>query len=176
MVYKRGLHTRGPWNGSPPRRCEGPAPDFAITLSWSSFDSQNRKDWRYNSGIGGTCMRIFGLLVLSCGLVTVCGAVDQVRQGASSQTAVASFKPDFERSSGIVRPDFSGMATGDRGDRDRRRLDSDRDGDVTCYTIESYLVKRQGRDSDVVEPAGHSTCQRASRYGVKKVEGQAPSH
>lgn len=121
-------------------------------------------------------MRIFGLLVFLCGLVAVCGAVDQPRQSASPQTAVASSSADLDRSTGIVRPDFSGMVTGDRGDRDRRRLDSDRDGDFTCYTIESYLVKRQGRDSDVVEPAGHSTCLPSSKYGVKKVGGQAPSH
>jgi hypothetical protein len=120
-------------------------------------------------------MRIFGFLVLLCGLVAVCGAVDQSRQSASPQAAVASFSSNLERSAGIVRPDFSGLVTGDRADRDHRRLNSDRDGDVTCYTIESYLVKRQSRDSDVVEPAGHSTCQASSKYGVKKVEGQAPS-
>ncbi len=116
-------------------------------------------------------MRIFGLLVLLCGLVAVCGAVDQTRQSASPQTAVAAFNADLERSAGIVRPDFSGL-----GDRDHRRVDSDRDGDVTCYTIESYLVKRQSRDSDVVEPAGHSTCLPSSKYGVKKVGEQPPSH
>jgi len=117
-------------------------------------------------------MRVLGLLVLLCGLVVVCGAVDQPRQSASAQTAVASFGPDVDRSLGIVRPDFSRL-----GDRDHRRFDSDRDGDVTCYTIESYLVKRSSRDSDVVEPAGHSTCQRASKYGVKAAEepGGAPA-
>ena len=117
-------------------------------------------------------MRIFGLLVLLCGMVVVCGAADQPRPSASAQTAVASANSDFERSSGIVRPDYSGLV-----DRDHRRVDSDRDGDVTCYTIESYLVKRSSRDSDVVEPAGHSTCQRASKYGVKAAEepGGAPA-
>jgi hypothetical protein len=120
-------------------------------------------------------MRIFGLLVLLCALVSACGAVDQPRQGASPRAAATSLNSDFnDASSGIVRPDSSG----DRGDRDRRRFDSDRDGDVTCYTIESYRVKRQSRDSDVVEPAGHSTCQPASKYGVKMTEepGKAPSH
>ena len=114
-------------------------------------------------------MRIFGLLVfLLGGVISVGAASDPLRQGASLQTAAVSVKPDFDKASGIVRPDLSGLAASDGADREHRRLDSDRDGDVTCYTIESYLVKRQSRDSDVVEPAGHSTCQPASKYGVKK--------
>jgi hypothetical protein len=122
-------------------------------------------------------MRISGLLVvLFCGLVSVCGASDAARQSSSSQTAASSFNSDVFNASGIVRPDFAGLAASDRADR--RRFDPARDGDVTCYTIDSYLVKRQSRDSDVTEPVGHSTCQRASKYSVKKVEesGKDPSH
>jgi hypothetical protein len=121
-------------------------------------------------------MRIFGLLVVFlCGLVLVCGAVDQPRPSSSPQTA---FDLGLNGSAGIVRPDFSGLAASDRADRDYRRFDTARDEDLTCYTIESYLVKRQSRDSDVVEPAGHSTCQRASKYSVKTAvePGKAPSH
>jgi len=125
-------------------------------------------------------MRISGLLVVSiCGLVSVCGAVDQLRQSSVPAAAAASFNSDLSNdASGIVRPDLSGLATIDGADRDHRRFDQARDGDLTCYTIESFLVKRTSRDSDVVEPAGHSTCQRASKYGVKKAEepGKAPSH
>jgi hypothetical protein len=124
-------------------------------------------------------MRISGLLVaLLSGLVSVCGAADQLRQSSSPQTAAASLNADLLHSSGIVRPDFMGLVAGDRTDRDYRRFDSARDGELTCYTIESYRVKRQSRDSDVVEPAGHSTCQQASKYGVKSAEqaGKAPSH
>jgi hypothetical protein len=105
--------------------------------------------------------------------------VDQPRQSSSPQAAVASFNSDlFDDASGIVRPDFSGLAASDREDRDRRRFDPARDAHLTCYTMQSYLVKRQSPDSDVVAPAGHSTCQRASRYGVKKVDepGKASSH
>jgi hypothetical protein len=190
MVYKEGLQKAGPFVTVLPQvRCEGPAPDLAdlafhvaffqsalANRFASAFDNRMRKVGVIICVIGGTFMRIFGLLVLLCGMVAVCGAVDhdQARQSASAQTAVASSNADFERSAGIVRPDFSGLAT---GDRDRRRFDADRDGDVTCYTIESYLVKRSSRDSDVVEPAGHSTCQRASKYGVKAAEesGKAPA-
>jgi hypothetical protein len=121
-------------------------------------------------------MRRSGLLVvLLWGLVSVCGASDAARQ--SSFPSATSPSSDWLNASGIVRPDFSGMAASDRSDQDGRRVDPARDGDLTCYTIQSYLVKRQSRDSDVIEPVGHSTCQRASRYGVKKVEeaGTAPS-
>ena len=110
-------------------------------------------------------MRNFGLLlVLLCGLVSVCGASDSARQSASP--VAKDFGSDWLNAAGIVRPDFS--TGGDRPERDGR---FDRDGELTCYTIHSYLVKRESPDSDVTEPVGHSTCQRASRYGVKKVEG-----
>ncbi|HXM23982.1 MAG TPA: hypothetical protein VN948_22185 [Terriglobales bacterium] len=114
-------------------------------------------------------MRIFGLLVfLLCGLVSVCAASDPLRQSSSPPAAANSFDSDL----------FNGSSASDRADRDHRRFDPARDGDLTCYTIESYLVKRQSPNSDVTEPAGHSTCQRASKYSVKKAEesGKAPSH
>jgi len=123
-------------------------------------------------------MRYSGLLVvLLCGLGAVCGASDSPRQSASSQVAANSFNRDWLDAAGIVRPDFSGMGPSDRSDQDHRRIDPARDGDLTCYTIQSYLVKRQSRDSDVTEAVGHSTCQRASKYNVKKVENPdaAPS-
>ncbi len=123
-------------------------------------------------------MRIFSLLVvLLCGLVSVCGASDPLRQSSSSPTATTSNSILFNDGAGIVRPDFSGLAVSDRGDRDDRGLDAARDGDLTCYTIESYRVKRPSRDSDVTEPVGYSTCQRASKYGVKKADepGKASS-
>jgi len=41
-------------------------------------------------------------------------------------------------------------------------------GDGTlCYTIRSYVVARDSKDSDSVHPAGYSTCQPASRYRLK---------
>jgi hypothetical protein len=123
-------------------------------------------------------MRRSGLLVvLLWGLVSVCGASDAARQSSFPSAAATSPSSDWFNASGIVRPDFSGMAASDRSDQDGRPVDPAPDGDLTCYTIQSYLVKRQSRDSDVIEPVGHSTCQRASRYNVRKVEepGTAPS-
>jgi len=105
-------------------------------------------------------MRIaFLLAALLCGLVSLCVAGDQPRQSSSAR---------FDSASGIVHPDGLALAGSDRADG--ARSDPARDGDVTCYTVQSYRVKRQSPDSDAVEPVGYSTCQRASKYGVKAAE------
>jgi hypothetical protein len=117
-------------------------------------------------------MRISGVLVaLVCGLISVGAAIEQPQQSASSQMVASSNPERFDGAAGIG-PDSSAS---DRADREYRRLDPSRDGDLTCYTMDSYLVKRQSADSDVVEPSGHSSCQRASKYGVKAAVGVAPS-
>ena len=45
--------------------------------------------------------------------------------------------------------------------------------DVTCYSIRSYIVARDSKDSDSTHPAGYSTCQRADRYRLKSAEEHA---
>jgi hypothetical protein len=40
--------------------------------------------------------------------------------------------------------------------------------DSICYSIRSYMVARDDKDSDSTHPVGSSTCQPASRYAVKK--------
>jgi hypothetical protein len=115
-------------------------------------------------------MRISSLLLaLLCGLASVCGALDQSRQNSSPRAEVGSFNPELSATTGIIRPTLD-LAPGDRLDRDGLRSNSERDGDLTCYTIDSYRVKRESRDSDITEPVGHSTCQRASKYSVKSAE------
>jgi hypothetical protein len=49
------------------------------------------------------------------------------------------------------------------------------DGDTTCFSIRSYVVARDSKDSDSTHPAGYSTCRRASRYHLKTAEGQSVS-
>ena len=93
------------------------------------------------------------------GLVAICVAGDQPRQTSSSRS---------ENAAGIVRPDDVRLTLSDPAVVERLRHEVAQDGDVTCYTVQSYRVKRQSPDSDVVEPAGYSTCLRASKYGVKK--------
>lgn len=42
-----------------------------------------------------------------------------------------------------------------------------RDSDVTCYTIRTYVVARDSKDSDSTHPAGYSTCQPSAQYQLK---------
>ncbi len=42
--------------------------------------------------------------------------------------------------------------------------------DLTCYTIRSYVVARDSKDSDSTHPAGYSTCRPSDRYQVKSAE------
>lgn len=46
-------------------------------------------------------------------------------------------------------------------------LDGPLDADTTCYTIRSYVVARDSKDSDSTHMTGYSTCQPASRYRVR---------
>jgi hypothetical protein len=42
--------------------------------------------------------------------------------------------------------------------------------DTTCYTMRSYLVARDDKNSDSTHPVGYSTCQRASQYRLKSAQ------
>jgi hypothetical protein len=45
----------------------------------------------------------------------------------------------------------------------------------TCFTLRTYVVQRDTPESDVVHPAGYTTCQPAPRFEVK-VTTQAVPH
>lgn len=40
--------------------------------------------------------------------------------------------------------------------------------DKACYTIRSYVVARDDKNSDATHPVSYSTCRPSSRYGVKE--------
>jgi hypothetical protein len=44
------------------------------------------------------------------------------------------------------------------------------DTDATCFTMRSYVVARDSKDSDSTHPTGYSTCQPASKYRVRTTE------
>jgi len=44
------------------------------------------------------------------------------------------------------------------------------DADATCFTMRSYVVARDSKDSDSTHPAGYSTCQPSNRYQVKSAD------
>lgn len=41
---------------------------------------------------------------------------------------------------------------------------------TVCYTIDSYVVARDGKDSDAVHPVGSSTCIRGSQIHLKSAD------
>jgi hypothetical protein len=49
-------------------------------------------------------------------------------------------------------------------------LDGRMDDDATCYTIRSYVVARDSKNSDSTHPTGYSTCQPASKYRVRTTQ------
>jgi hypothetical protein len=123
-------------------------------------------------------MRISCLLViLLWGLVSVCEARDSAPQISSSQAAVSSSNSDRLSPSAIQRYGFVHGTADDAADLRYPRSDSTRDGDVTCFTMHTFLVKRESPRSEATEPAGEATCLSGPRYSVRKVEesGKAPS-
>jgi hypothetical protein len=49
-------------------------------------------------------------------------------------------------------------------------LDGRLDDDATCYSMRSYVVARDSKNSDSTHPTGYSTCQPASKYRLKTTE------
>jgi len=45
--------------------------------------------------------------------------------------------------------------------------DRESGADSVCYTIRSYVVARDSKDSDSVHPVAYSTCQPATRYRLR---------
>jgi hypothetical protein len=127
-------------------------------------------------------MRISGLLVVLL-FISICGASDSVKRSSSPEAAVNPVSSDWLNgsgvmasgivASGIVRPDSLNLTASDRTDQNTRGSDLARDGDVTCYTIQNFLVKRESPHSDAVAPVGYSTCVPAAKYGMKVVEEPA---
>jgi hypothetical protein len=44
------------------------------------------------------------------------------------------------------------------------------DADTTCYSIRSYVVARDSKDSDSTHPAGYSTCLPSNRYQLRSAD------
>ena len=121
------------------------------------------------------------IFLLSLSLMGVASAGDQAEQTSSAPSAqtdslqprLSETIPDvasLSRDSGYglihpgeIHPNFSDPARV----RPYRHSRRESDGDTLCYAIRSYFMAREARDSDVTAPAGYSTCQKASRFGVK---------
>jgi len=48
--------------------------------------------------------------------------------------------------------------------------------DKLCYSMRSYRVKRENKDSDITRPAGYSTCQPAKRFQMRSTEQSTSPH
>jgi hypothetical protein len=106
-------------------------------------------------------MRVISLFAaLSFALVLSCAA--------STQTGkTSSLRSDRHNTElGIIHPLYASVVPGNLADD--RGFDSEREKE--CYTLRTYRMKRERPDSDVTERDGYSTCQRASKFGVKKAE------
>jgi len=112
-------------------------------------------------------MRIPGIL-----LALLFGLASQGAAPASdqSQTAPGSSAPSVK--SALLNSPFRKFhpANERRRDFDLRKLGSIHieDGrDNVCYTIRSYIVARENRDSDSTKLVGYSTCQPSSKYELR---------
>lgn len=63
------------------------------------------------------------------------------------------------------RPILLDSRIGHLVDSDRQLID-----DTLCFTMRSYVVARDSKDSDSVHPTGYSTCLPASRYRLRTTE------
>ena len=74
-----------------------------------------------------------------------------------------------------VHDQIKGDFRTDRSNEAKRRtlvmgLGGPLDTDATCFTMRSYVVARDSKDSDSTHPTGYSTCQPASKYRVRTTE------
>jgi hypothetical protein len=115
-------------------------------------------------------MHVPRLLRLSL-LISLCvatAAAQSSRQNSSQPSAAppqtAQTSPDLLQSQ--LQAGDSSRAVPVLGPHMPRIVTLEQD-DATCYTIRAYRVARENPDSDVVRPAGYSTCLRTSRFQFK---------
>lgn len=124
-------------------------------------------------------MRIFCFLsACVLGMVSFGGAADQPLPVSSSKNSAAFSDADrLDNSFGIIRTEVATLPDNRPPDRGHRYLKTEDERNALCFTMRSYLMARESEDSDVTEMVGYSTCQRSSRYGVKKAResGAGPS-
>jgi hypothetical protein len=120
-------------------------------------------------------MRVPRLLVLTL-VISSCSATAAAQTsprltGASLNLFQFQLDPDFEASI-LSQPaqtppsDTDAVVTPVMGPHTPFRI-TIYESDLTCLTLRTYRVAREHPNSDVVRPAGYSTCQPSSRFQVK---------
>jgi hypothetical protein len=116
-------------------------------------------------------MRIPSLLVLSL-LISLCVATAAAQSSPqnSSQPSTPAPPQAAQASPDVLlfqlQPGNNSRAVPVLGPHIPRIVTLEQD-EATCYTIRAYRVARENPDSDMVRPAGYSTCLRASRFQFK---------
>jgi hypothetical protein len=117
-------------------------------------------------------MRILGiLLALLFGLTSLGAAPASDHSQATAGSVVLPVNSDVRNSAAEANPigKFH-PANGPLHNFDLRNLGSihiENDRDNVCYTMRSYIVARENRDSDSTKLVGYSTCQPASKYELR---------
>lgn len=72
--------------------------------------------------------------------------------------------------------DYSPFKVEAKNDPIKLNLNDDgSDSDGLCFTMRSYVVARDSKNSDSTHPVSYSTCQKASRYRLRTTELPAVS-
>jgi hypothetical protein len=118
-------------------------------------------------------MRIPGVvLALLFGLVSSLETAPARGQSQSASGSDAlSVKHDLVNRAADARPTGKFHPANERlRNFDLRNLGSiyiEEDRDNVCYTMRSYIVAREDRDSDSTKLVGYSTCQPSSKYELR---------
>jgi hypothetical protein len=117
-------------------------------------------------------MRILGiLLALLFGLTSLGATPASERSQATLDSVVLPVNSNVRNSAAEANPigKFH-PANGRLHNFDLRKLRSihiEDDHDNVCYTMRSYIVAREDRDSDSTKLVGYSTCQPSSQYELR---------
>jgi hypothetical protein len=146
-----------------------------VRQPWASFiDTQTPQGIQF---AGGKFMRIPRLPFLAL-LLSVCVAPIAAQSSPDKTPAFSHSRrdelvaaPEFRaRSVQPVQPTPNWRIRVRDTDPQQRVLPSDStltQNDTVCYSIRSYRVTRDDRESDATRLAGYSECQPAARYQVK---------
>ena len=116
-------------------------------------------------------MQIPGLVALLFGLASLGAAPASDQSQAASGSVATSVKADSLNSAAKAMPIDKFRPANERPHNfDPRNLGSihiEEKRDSVCYTMRSYIVARENRDSDSTKLVGYSTCQPSSRYELR---------
>jgi hypothetical protein len=116
-------------------------------------------------------MQIPGLVALLFGLASLGAAPASDQSQAASGSVATSVKADSLNSAAEAMPIDKFRPANERPHNfDLRNLGSihiKEKRDSVCYTMRSYIVARENRDSDSTKLVGYSICQPSSKYELR---------